>query len=287
MPNTPDQLHEQYFGHEHVTIIEPTKGWRPLDLKELWAYRELLWVLMQRDLKVRYRQAALGALWAVLTPLMLMTIYSLLLGRLAKVPSDGYPYPILVFSSLVGWSYFSSLFNASCSSLTGSAHLISKVYFPRLIIPLSSIGATFVDFLMGLLVLALLMLFYGIGVSWNLLILPLLLLGVTLCALGIGTAFAAMNVTYRDFQHLVPLVMQVWFFATPVIYPSSLTSTSSWGWILQLNPLYGLMEGFRSAFLGREIVWPSIAYGLTVSLLLFCVGVAVFERAERRFADVI
>lgn len=280
-------LHENYFGHEHVTVIEPTKGWRRVNLKELWAYRELLLILMQRDLKVRYRQAVLGLLWAVMQPLMLMVIYSVLLGRLAKVPSDGVPYPVLAFSGLVAWTYFATLFNASCASLIGSAHLISKIYFPRLIIPLSAMGASFADFLAGLLVLAGLLIFYGIGASWSLLALPLLLIAVTFCALGMGTIFAAMNVTYRDFQHLVPLVMQIWFFATPVVYPSSLIASSTWGWVLQLNPMYGLMEGFRAAFLGRDLNWDAIAYGMIVSMLLFAIGLAVFERVERRFADVI
>lgn len=280
-------IQQDYFGHDHVTIIEATHGWRRINLKELWAYRELLWVLMVRDLKVRYRQAVLGVFWAVLQPLMLMAIYSLLLGRLAKVPSDGIPYPVLVFSALVAWTYFASLFNACSSSLTGSAHLISKIYFPRLLIPLTAIGTSFVDFLAGVLVLAALLLYYGIGASWNLLALPLLLLGVTMCALGVGAVFAAMNVRYRDFQHLVPLFVQIWFFATPVVYASSLTASSRWGWILQLNPLYGLIEGFRSAFLGRALDWSAIAYGLSVSFVVLLIGLAVFERVERRFADVI
>ena len=286
MSRTKDSIQETYFGHEHETVIEPTKGWRNLDLKELWAYRELLWVLTLRDIKVRYKQTVLGVVWALIQPVMLMVVFSIFFGRLAKIPSDGYPYPIFVYAALLPWVFFANAISSSASSVVGSANLISKVYFPRLIIPLASIGAGLIDFAIATLVLLLLMIFYGVGWSVNLLAAPVLVVAVLFTALGIGTFLSALNVAYRDFRYVIPFLIQLWMFATPVVYPASLVP-ERWQWLLYLNPMAGLIEGFRSAFLGRPFDFEALGISFTVAVIVFLVGVAYFEKVERRFADII
>ena len=280
------ETEDQYFGHEHVTVIEPQRGWRALDLKELWAYRELLWVLTARDVKVRYKQTVLGFAWAIIQPVMLMIVFSIFFGRLAQMPSDGIPYPIFVYAALLPWTFFANAISTSGNSLVGSAQLVSKVYFPRLIIPLSSVGAGLVDFAISAGVLLLLMAWYGVGWSLNLLAAPLLVAGVVFIALGVGTFLSALTVAYRDFRYVIPFMVQFWMFATPVVYPASLVP-EAWRWLLYLNPMAGLIEGFRSAFLGRPFDIPALAISLGVALVLFLVGVAYFEKVERRFADII
>ncbi len=286
MSRTKDSIQETYFGHEHQTVIEPTKGWRNLDLKELWAYRELLWVLTLRDIKVRYKQTVLGVVWAVIQPVMLMVVFSIFFGRLSKIPSDGYPYPIFVYAALLPWVFFANAISSSASSVVGSANLISKVYFPRLIIPLASIGAGLIDFAIATLVLLLLMIFYGVGWSVNLLAAPVLVVAVLFTALGIGTFLSALNVAYRDFRYVIPFLIQFWMFATPVVYAASLVP-DKWQWLLYLNPMAGLIEGFRSAFLDRPFDFEALGISFTVAVIVFLVGVAYFEKVERRFADII
>ena len=283
---SPEPLHDAYFGHEHVTVIEPTRGWRSLDLKELWAYRELLWVLTERDIKVRYKQTVLGIGWAVIQPFMLMVVFSIFFGRLAGMPSDGLPYPVFAFAALVPWTFFSNALSNSSASLVGSAHLISKVYFPRLIIPLASIGSWAVDFVIAVLILLCMMLWYGIGLSWNLLAAPLLSIAVLFTALGVGTFLSALTVAYRDFRYVIPFLMQFWMFATPIVYPASIVP-ERWQWVIHLNPMAGLVEGFRSAFLGRPFDFSALAISSAVAVALFAIGVAYFERVERRFADIV
>lgn len=275
-----------YFDHEHVTVIEPRKGWHMLDWRELWAYRELLWVLTTRDIKVRYKQAVLGAAWAVIRPVMTMVIFSVIFGALARMPSDGYPYPVFVFAGLLPWTFFSAAISASGQSLVGSAHLVSKVYFPRLIIPLASVGAALVDLLISTVILLLMMLWYGVGWSWNLLAAPLLLAAVVFTALGVGTFLSALTVAYRDFTHLTPFLVQIWMYVTPVIFPVSIVP-QRWQWVLYLNPMTGLVEGFRAAFLGKPFDASGLAISFAIALGLFAWGVAYFEKVERRFADII
>jgi len=286
LAGTEARLHERYFGYEHVTVIEPQRGWRALDLKELWAYRELFWVLTARDVKVRYKQTVLGFVWAIIQPVMLMIVFSIFFGGLAQMPSDGVPYPIFVFAALLPWTFFAGAISASANSLIGSAHLVSKVYFPRIIIPLSSIGAGLVDFAISAGVLLLLMAWYGVGWSFNLLAAPLLVAGVVLVAFGVGTFLSALTVTYRDFRYVIPFMVQFWMFATPVVYPASLVP-EKWRWMLYLNPMVGLIEGFRSAFLGRPFDIPALAIALGVALVFLLAGIAYFEKVERRFADII
>lgn len=279
-------IDESIFGHEHVTVIEPPKGWHMLDWRELLAYRELLWVLATRDIKVRYKQAVLGAAWAIIRPVTTMIIFSVVFGALAKIPSDGFPYPVFVFAGLLPWSFFSTAISASGQSLVGSSHLVSKVYFPRLIIPLASVGSGLVDLLISTAILLLMMLWYGVGWSWSLLAAPVLLMAVVFTALGVGTLLSALTVAYRDFTHLTPFLLQVWMYVTPVIFPVSIVPRQ-WQWLLYLNPMTGLVEGFRSAFLGKPFDVAGLAISFGIALLIFIVGVAYFEKVERRFADII
>ncbi|MGD9583391.1 MAG: ABC transporter permease [Lysobacterales bacterium] len=280
------ELKEHYFGHQHLTVIEPLRGWRMLDWRELWAYRELLWVLTARDIKVRYKQTVLGAAWAVLRPVLTMLIFSVVFGRLAKMPSDGVPYPVFVYAALLPWTFFAAAISTSGQSLVGSTHLVSKVYFPRLIIPLSSIGAGLVDLAISTGILLLLMLWYGVGWTANLLAAPLLLLAVIFTALGVGTLLSALTVAYRDFTHITPFMVQIWMYVTPVVFPLSLVP-EKWRWALYLNPMTGLVEGFRSAFLGRPFDLTGIALSAAMAVAIFLLGVAYFEKVERRFADII
>jgi lipopolysaccharide transport system permease protein len=282
MPPAADAL----FDHQHVTVIEPPKGWHMLDWRELWAYRELLWVLTARDVKVRYKQTVLGAAWAVIRPFTTMVIFSVVFGQLAKMPSDGYPYPVFVYAALLPWTFFANAITASAQSVVGSSQLVSKVYFPRLIIPLASAGSGLVDLLISTAILLCLMLWYGVGWSWNLLAAPVLLVAVFFAALGVGTLLSALTVAYRDFSHITPFLVQIWLYVTPVIFPVSLVPRQ-WQWLLYLNPMAGLVEGFRAVFLDKPLDLWGLAVSFAVAIGLFALGVAYFEKVERRFADII
>jgi lipopolysaccharide transport system permease protein len=280
------QKTDDYLGHDHVTIIEPQTGWRALDLKELWAYRELLVVLTQRDVKVRYKQTVLGVAWAVIQPLANMLLFSLVFGRLAQIPSDGLPYPIFVYAALLPWTFFANAISTSGNSLVGQQHLISKVYFPRLIIPLSSIGTGLVDFAISAFIMLALMIYFGVGWTINLLAVPFLVVAVIFIALGVGTLLSALTVSYRDFRYVIPFMVQFWMYATPVVYPASLFP-EQWRWVLFINPMAGLIEGFRSAFLGRPFDMVGISISMAVAVMIFVLGIFYFEKMERRFADII
>ena len=285
-PDSAQDVQEAYFGHHHLTVIEPAKGWRALNFRELWAYRELFLVLVQRDIKVRYKQTVLGVVWAVLQPVLTMLIFTVIFGGLAKIPSDGYPYAIFVFAALLPWTFFANAVSTSSISLVNSANMVSKVYFPRIIIPLASIGGGLIDLMISTVVLLSLMVWYGVGWSANLLLAPVLLLGVIFIALGVGTLLSALTVAYRDFRFVVPFLVQIWMYATPVVYPASLVP-EKWQWVMFLNPMAGVIEAFRSAFLGRPFDLPSIGISLAVAVVIFIWGIAYFERVERRFADII
>ena len=279
-------VYDRYFGHEQVTVIEPQSGWRLVDWNELWAYRELLYVLTMRDIKVRYKQTVLGFAWAIIQPFMMMVVFSVFFGRLANMPSDGFPYPLFVYAALLPWTFFANSISSSANSLVGSANLVSKVYFPRLIIPLSSVGSGLVDFAIAGGILLLLMVYYGVGWTSNLFMVPILVIAAAFTALGVGTFLAALNVAYRDFRYVVPFLVQFWMFATPVVYPASLVPRE-WQWALYLNPMAGVIEGFRSAFLGRPFDVPGILLSLAIAGILFAAGIAYFGKVERRFADII
>jgi len=268
------------------TIIQAKQRWQLAHLTEMWAYRELFWVLIERDLRVRYKQTVLGAAWVLIQPVVSMLVFTFVFGNLAGIPSDGHPYAIFVFTALLPWTLFSASVQASSSSVVGSAQMVSKIYFPRLIIPLASIGANIVNFLISSLLLVLLMLYYNMSWHWELVLLPLLLLGVLLTTLGIGIFLAALTVIYRDFRNITSFILQLWFYLTPVVYPSSLVA-EKWQWLIALNPMVGLIEGFRAVFLGSPLNTTTLLISSSVALLLFLFGIFYFNRAEPRFADVI
>ncbi|WP_395686611.1 ABC transporter permease [Caenimonas koreensis] len=272
--------------HQRITVIEPPSGWKMLNWRELWAYRELLWVLTARDVKVRYKQTALGVGWAVLRPFLTMVIFSVVFGQLAKLPSDGFPYPVFVYAGLLPWTFFAAAIGASGQSVVGSSHLVSKVYFPRLIIPLASVGAGLMDLLISTCIFLAMMAWYSVPLTWNLLAAPLLLFAVVFAALGIGTLLSALTVAYRDFTHVTPFLVQVWMYITPVIFPLSLVP-EQWRWVMYANPITGIVEGFRWAFLGKPLDPMGLAISLGASVAVFVVGVAYFQKVERQFADVI
>ncbi len=271
-----------------VTIIEPTRGWAPLNWRELWDYREVLYFLVWRDIKVRYRQTLIGAAWAVIQPLMTMLVFTVFFGRLARVPSDGLPYPLFAFAALVPWTFFSRALTLSADSLVASGHLITKVYFPRLLVPLARVIGCLPDLALSLLVLLGLVLWYGrvpnlTAVVW----IPVFVLIAMCAALGVGLWLSALNVQYRDVQHLVPFLTQLWLFATPIAYPSSLLS-EPWRTIYAVNPLVGVVEGFRWTLLGSGGE-PTILILASSCATLFALITAVFffRRVERGFADVV
>ncbi len=257
-----------------------------INFAELWNYRELFFALSMRDIKVRYKQTVLGAAWAILQPLTTMVIFTVIFGRLAKIPSDGYPYPIFVYSGLLAWTFFASAVSTSGASLVGSSQLVSKIYFPRLIVPIASIGVSAMDFLVSSVILLLLMVHYDIPWTINLLAAPFLIIGVVATALGVGTLLSALTVSYRDFRYVIPFMVQLWMYVTPVVYPPSFVP-EQWRWVLLLNPMTGYIDGLRSAFLGKPFDLTAISISLVFSLVLFISGLSYFRNKEKRFADVI
>mgnify|MGYP004002994253 FL=1 len=269
------------------TVIKPSRGWVPLRLRDLWEYRELLYFLTWRDIKVRYKQTALGALWAIIQPFFTMVVFSIFFGRLAKIPSDGIPYPLFAYAALVPWTFFANGLSQSSNSLVGSAELITKVYFPRLIIPVSSILSGLLDFVIAFAVFILMALYYGIYPTVSIILLPfLLLLGFT-TALGVGLWLSALNVRFRDVRYIIPFLTQFWLFATPIAYPSSLLP-DPWRIVYGINPMVGVVEGFRWALLGTETApGAMIIVSSLVAVCLLVSGVFYFKRVEKYFADVI
>jgi lipopolysaccharide transport system permease protein len=267
--------------------IAPSSGWVSLKLNELWEYRELLYFLIWRDIKVRYKQTALGATWAIIQPFFTMVVFSLFFGHLAKMPSDGIPYPIFSFAALVPWSFFANGLSQSSNSLVGSANLITKVYFPRLTIPLASVLSGVVDFALAFVVLLGMMLFYRIVPTVNVLWLPLFLLLALITSLGVGLWLSALNVEYRDVRYVVPFITQFWLFVTPIAYPSSLLH-EPWRTLYGLNPMVGVVEGFRWALLGTKTApGPIIAVSSTAAAVILITGAFYFRRMEKTFADIV
>ncbi|KPL25208.1 MAG: phosphate ABC transporter permease [Anaerolineae bacterium SM23_84] len=267
--------------------IEPSKGWVSLKLRELWQYRELLYFLIWRDVKVRYKQTVLGAAWAIIQPFFTMVVFSLFFGKLAKVPSDGIPYPVFSYAALVPWTFFAQGLNQASNSLVSQAGLIKKVYFPRLAIPSARVLAGTVDFVLAFIVLLGMMLAYGIVPTVNALWLPFLLLLALITSLGTALWLSAMNVQFRDVSYIVPFITQFWLFATPIAYPSSLLP-EPWRTLYGINPMAGVVEGFRWALLGTDTAPGSIIIVSSLAALTLLVGGAFyFRRMERTFADVV
>ncbi|MCA9994145.1 MAG: ABC transporter permease [Caldilineaceae bacterium] len=272
-------------------VIEPTRGWAALQLTAVWEYRELLYFLVWRDVKVRYKQTALGILWILLQPLVSMLIFAVLFGVILKVPSDDAPYPIFAYTALLPWQYFAGALTRSSTNLVDSAHLITKVYFPRLIIPLSGVVSGLVDFAVAFVILIGLMIFYGIAPTVTVLWLPAFMLLALITALGFGLWLSALNVRFRDIKHLVPFIVQIWMYLTPVIYGSTLIP-ERYRWLLALNPMTSVVEGFRWALLGSQLTDNAAANGLffvsiAIALLVLVSGAIFFRATERIFADII
>jgi lipopolysaccharide transport system permease protein len=275
------------MSNSTTTIIEPKKGWAPVDLNEIWNYRELLHFLTKRDIKVRYKQTILGGMWAIIQPVFTMVVFTLFFGRLAKMPSDGIPYPIFVYAGLLPWTYFANALSASGNSLVGSANLITKVYFPRLIVPASASLAGLLDFFVAMLVLGVLMVYYRFFPSFTVFLFPVLVGLTFLCAVGAGLWLSALNVQYRDIRYVIPFLVQLWMFVSPVIYPVSIIK-KEYQWILALNPMGGVIKAYRASLLGHTpIDWFLLGISTAIIVLLFISGLYYFRRMEQVFADVV
>jgi lipopolysaccharide transport system permease protein len=267
--------------------IKPVKGWQLIDFKELSKYRDLFYFLVTRDIKVKYKQTVLGGLWAIIRPFFMMVVFTLFFGKLAKIPSDGIPYPIFSYTAMVAWMYFSTSIADSANSLIGEANLISKVYFPRVIVPLSPVLAGLLDFCIAFIVLIGMMVYYQLYPNIMIVFLPLLMLLMILTASGVGMFLAALNAKYRDIRYTVPFIIQLWMFASPVVYPASLVP-GKYRFLYALNPMVGVIEGFRAVLLGT-VAFPTqmIAISALVSVVLFVFGLFYFKQMERYFADVV
>lgn len=256
-------------------------------VKEFWHYRELFYFLVWRDVKVRYKQTLFGATWAVIQPFVTMVVFTVFFRKLANMPSDGIPYPIFSYSALLPWMYFSMAINNAGMSLILNRPLLTKVYFPRIVIPTSATLCGLVDFAIASIVLAGMMVYYQVGISWEILLWPVLIVLMVMISLGVGMFFAALNVRYRDIRHALPFVTQLWLFVTPVIYPSSLIP-EAYRPLLALNPLTGLIEAFRASLLAsQQVDWSSLEISAIVTLIIFMVGMLYFRKTERTFADII
>jgi len=271
-----------------VTILERKPGWRVIDFGELWRYRELLYFLTLRDIKVRYKQTALGAAWAILQPLATMLVFSLFFGRVAGNPASGVPYPLFVLGGLVPWMFFSNAIAQAGQSVVGNEKLVTKVYFPRLIIPMGAVAAGLVDLAISFVMLVILMLWYGMTPGWSFVLMPFFTFGLFVAALGVGTLLSALTVAYRDFRYAVPFLVQFWMFATPCIYMQTTASLRPGVvYLLPLNPAYGLIANLRQSMLGGPIDTYSLTVSTVVSIFLLVIGSQYFRSVERDFADII
>ncbi|MDT5295141.1 MAG: lipopolysaccharide transport system permease protein [Acidobacteriota bacterium] len=281
----PDAAAAHVLPDEPLVVIEPRKS--SLDLRGMWVYRELLYFLMWRDVKVRYKQTLLGVLWVVLQPLLMMLLFTLFFGRLAGIKSDGVPYSLFAYAGLLPWTFFATAATASGNSMVNSASLITKVYFPRVLVPAAAVGAVLVDLAISFGVLVLLMIYWRITPTWNLLMLLPVVVLLTVLAMGFGLLASGLNVKYRDVRLALPFLIQVWFFASPIIYPTEMIP-ERWRWLLHLNPMTGIVEGFRSALYGRKpFDWSSLATSVAVTLALLAVAAFTFRRMEKGFADTV
>lgn len=269
-----------------LVVIEPGKWWVAINFRELAAYRELLYFLMWRDVKVRYKQTALGAAWAIIQPLFTMLIFTLFFGKLAGIQTDGVPYSLFAYSGLLPWIFLSNAILNSSNSLVGDSRLITKVYFPRMIIPIAAVGSGLVDFAIASFILVGLMIYFGVGVTWHILMAPVFVALLVLLAMGVGLLMAALNIKYRDVRYALPFLIQLWMFASPIIYPTSLVP-ARFKWLIALNPLSGIIDGFRASVLGRSFDWISLLTASAITLALLFFSAFRFRRMEKTFADIV
>lgn len=286
----PAELSSQHQSHSlpdtPVVTIRPSSKWVALNLRDLWAYRDLLYFLTWRDVKVRYKQTVLGAAWAIIQPLFTMLIFWLFFGRLAGMPSDGIPYPLFALAGLIPWTFFANAVTNSGNSLVGSANLITKVYFPRMIIPFAAVGAGLIDLAIAFGLMAVMMIWFGVAPTLSLLLLPLLVVLTALLATGVGMWMSALNVKYRDIRYALPFVIQLWMFASPIIYPATIVP-EKWRWALALNPMTGIIDGYRAALFGRPPDWKALAISAGVTMCALIYAAYHFRRMEKTFADVV
>ena len=289
-PPTPTQkMHAaQALPATPLVVIEPSSSWVALNLRDLWAYRELLYFLTWRDVKVRYKQTVLGVVWALLQPLLTMLISTLIFGRLGGfgARTGGIPYPIFAYAGLLPWTFFSNAITASGNSLVGSANLITKVYFPRMIIPGAAVAAGLVDFFIAFVLLLGLMLYYRVSLTWNLLLFPALVFLTALLATGVGMWLSALNVKYRDIRFALPFIVQLWMFLSPVFYPSNVLP-EKYRWAFALNPLTGIIDAYRSSLFGRPIDWTALGVSSLITIVLLVYASYSFRRMEKTFADIV
>jgi lipopolysaccharide transport system permease protein len=272
--------------HRRPVLLIGSRRRTGLELRDLWLHRELFYMLAWRDVKVRYKQSALGVTWVILQPLLTMAIFTLLFGRLARISSEGEPYAIFSYAGLLPWTFFSTAVTTSANSLVNSSNIITKVYFPRLLIPAAAVGAALIDLAIASLLLLVIMPVYRVGFHLSMMMFFPLVVLTAITAAGVGIYASALNVKYRDIRYALPFAIQIWMFLTPVIYPVSFLPPR-WRWVLELNPLSGIIEGFRAAIFGRPINWPTLIVSTTIAALLFITSAYLFRRMERQFADVI
>ena len=269
-----------------VVVIKPSRGWVALNLGDLWQYRDLLYILALRDIKVRYKQTVLGALWVIIQPLFTMIIFSIFFGRLAGIPSEDIPYPLFAYAGLLPWTFFSNAVNSSGNSLIGNSNLITKVYFPRMIIPMATVSAGLIDFVIAFGLLIVLMFYYGVGLSVNILMLPVLVILTSLLAIGIGMWMSALSVKYRDVRYALPFLLQLGMFVSPIIYPASLVP-EKWRWLFWLNPVAGQIDAYRAAFFGKSFNWLALSVSAFITFAILLYSAYNFRRMEKSFADII
>jgi len=275
--------HTPHLPETPLVVIEAQKSWTGINLKDLWAYRELLYFLVWRDVKVRYKQTVLGAAWAILQPLLLMLIFNFFFARLGGISSGNIPYPLFAYAGLLPWTFFATAITNSGNSLVGSTNLITKVYFPRTFLPAAAVGAGLVDLAIAFGLLIIMMIYYGVGLHLSFALLPVLIVLVTLLALGVGLLMSALNVKYRDVRYALPFIIQIWMFTSPVIYPVP----ERWRWLLSMNPMTGIIEGFRAALFGQPFNWLTLGVSAAITLALLVCSALAFNRMEKSFADVI
>lgn len=288
LPQTAEIQPGQDWPGSDLTIIRPPRGWQLINFRELWRFRELLFFLTWRDVKIRYKQTVLGAAWAILQPVMMMIVFTIFFSRMAGVSSSDVPYPLFAFAGLLPWTFFASAIGNAGNSVVGSERLITKIYFPRLAIPFASVAAAIVDFLIALGLLLGMMLYYGVLPGLGVLLALAIFLAIVVAAMGMGTLLAALNVAYRDFRYVIPFMLQIWMFATPTLYmqpnPESASRLQAF---LALNPMTGLIAAFRNAVLGRSLSWDQFGMSAGIALVMLLVGCLYFRKVEDRFADII